>query len=183
MLPVRPRTLRSQVFPFTLKQVPCPHCQSTGNLNRHSISSGNDPHASSGDPQPRHRGQRAYCSNRGQRSGCGRTFSILLAFILPRHTVSAHELHSLLNSPEGTLPERASLLKLPFGLETLRSLLRRLRQRLDRLRTQLSSRIKPPASTHSDPLNQTFDHLRSVFSSSTNLVSDFQLSFQAPFLA
>jgi hypothetical protein len=32
------------------------------------------------------RGQRAFCSDRGQRGGCGRTVSLFLAVMLPRHS-------------------------------------------------------------------------------------------------
>jgi len=62
-------------------------------LNRHSFLQGNDPAATDGRLR---RGQRVFCSNRGQRGGFGRTFSIYFAAILPRHTVSATMLWKLL---------------------------------------------------------------------------------------
>jgi hypothetical protein len=57
-----------------------------GSLNRHSRALGNDPKATDGE---KFRGQRVYCSNRGLRGGCGRTFAFFLADILPRHTLTA----------------------------------------------------------------------------------------------
>src|ERR1017187_10691505 len=71
---------------FSLRQSPCPHCGCVGTLNRHSHSRGNDPAVADGQTI---RGQRAFCSNRGQRGGCGRTFMLCLAEILPRHTLTA----------------------------------------------------------------------------------------------
>ena len=55
-------------------------------LNRHSFLYGNDPADTGGEQL---RGQRVYCSSRGQRGGCGQTFSIFLADVLPRHSVTA----------------------------------------------------------------------------------------------
>ncbi len=56
-----------------LMQMPCPHCQTTGTLNRHGSLHGFD------DESPQRktlRARRIFCSNRGRRAGCGRIFSI-----------------------------------------------------------------------------------------------------------
>ena len=55
-------------------------------MNRHSRCLGNDLLTANGQ---RVRGQRVFCSNRGRRGGCGRTFALVLAEVLPRHTVTA----------------------------------------------------------------------------------------------
>ena len=55
-------------------------------LNRHSLLRGNDPAQAGGQTV---RVQRVFCSNRGQRGGCGGTFSIVLTEVLPRHTLTA----------------------------------------------------------------------------------------------
>jgi hypothetical protein len=62
------------------------------------------------------RGQRIFCSNRGQRGGCGRTFSIFFADTLPRHTVSATLLWKLLGRllAASSLKAAAQSLALPF---------------------------------------------------------------------
>jgi hypothetical protein len=71
---------------FSLKQSPCPHYGRAGSLNRHSRALGNDPAQANGQSV---RGQRVFCSNRGQRGGCGRTFPLVLVDVLPRHTLTA----------------------------------------------------------------------------------------------
>ena len=76
----------------------------------------------------------------------------------------------------------AEKLRLPFALETVYRLRRRLRQGLDRVRTRLCREQSPLASAHTDPLLQTVEHLRRVFSCSECPPADFQLHFQRPFL-
>ena len=66
-----------------LKEFGCPFCGASETLNRHSKLYGNQVDGSQdGRIQ---RGQRVWCSNRGQRGGCGRSFSLFLAGVLPRH--------------------------------------------------------------------------------------------------
>lgn len=150
-------------------------------MNRHSFLQGNDPAATDGCLR---RGQRVFCSNRGQRGGCGRTFSICFADILPRHTVSATLLWKLLGQMLAGVSAKAAAqsLRLPFVLETLYHLLHRLRQRLDAVRSFLCRQQKPPASSQSDPLLQTAEHLQAVFSKSLCPISAFQQLFQQPLL-
>ena len=166
---------------FLLKQSPCPHCGCLGSLNRHSRAVGNDPKAADGE---RFRGQRVYCSSRGQRGGCGRTFAFLLADILPRHTLTASLVWPwLVQVLAGlSLNAAAEKLRLPFTLETIYRLGRRLHQRLDALRTRLYREQSPVASPHADPLRQTVEHLQAVLAGSPCPPADFQLRFQLPFL-
>ena len=148
-----------------------------GTLNRHSRLLGNDPaqHA-----QKSLRGQRVYCSNRGSRPGCGGTFAIYLAHILPRHSVTALHLWLLLLGilTGASLRATAHTLRLPFPLETLYGILRRLRCRLDRLRTLLFQLEKPPLSDANDPLALTIAHLQASFAD--NAPQAFQSHFQTP---
>jgi hypothetical protein len=106
-------------------------------LNRHSRSVGNDPLRASGQS---FRGQRVFCSNRGRRGGCGRTFSLVLADILPRHTMTASLLWRWLVEVMAGLSFKAAAekLRLPFALETVYRLRRGLRQCLASVRTRLS---------------------------------------------
>ena len=166
---------------FSLKQSPCPHCGCLGALNCHSRSLGNDVNTAAART---FRGQRVFCSNRGQRGGCGRTFSFFLADVLPRHTLTASWVWRwLIKVLAGlSLKAAAETLRLPFALETVYKLRRRLRHGLDSLRTRLCCRQTPPASAHPDPLLQTVEHLQGVFSSSQCPLADFQLHFQQPFL-
>jgi hypothetical protein len=170
-----------QAHLLCLKQLACPLCGAAQSLNRHSKLYGNDP--AKVDKQSA-RGQRVYCSNRGQRSGCGRTFSLFLAQVLPRHTVRAGPLWSLLKELLGGISIRAAVerLRLPFALESLYHLLCRLRQRLDALRARLCRRQKAPDSSQIDPLLQTVEHLQSVFQGAVCPAAEFQVTFQQPLL-
>lgn len=166
---------------FSLKQSPCPQCGCNGTLNRHSRSFGNDPLAISGRSL---RGQRVFCSNRGRRGGCGRTFLLCLAAVLPRHSLTTSLLWLFLAEMLAGLSIKAAVEKLrsPFALETFYRVRRKLRLRLDALRARFCSQQNPPTSAHRDPLLQTLDHLQMVFQGSSCLLTDFQLHFQSPFL-
>jgi hypothetical protein len=166
---------------FSLKQLSCPHCDQSQSLNRHSVLYGNDPFDCA---KERVRGQRVFCSNRGQRGGCGRTFSVFLAEVLPRHTLTASLVwQCLLKLLAGlSLKAAAEKLRLPFALETVYRLRRSLRHGLDLLRTRLCREQTPPGSAHPDPLLQTVEHLQVVFPRSGCPPADFQLRFQRPFL-
>jgi len=150
-------------------------------LNRHSFLYGNDPAKTNGQLA---RGQRVFCSDRGQRGGCGRTFSIFLAEVLPRQTVTATLLGQLLAGLllKGSIKAAAESLRPSFLLETIYHLLQRLRLRLDVIRCSLCSRQNAPASSQADPLGQTIEHLQAVFAGMVCPVTEFQLSFQQPFL-
>lgn len=166
---------------FSLKQPSCPHCGCHGTLNRHSRCLGNDPAQASGQSV---RGQRVFCSNRGRRGGCGRTFAIVLADVLPRHTFTASLVWRWLIQLLAGLSLKAAAEKpgLPFALETVYALHRKLRRGLDRLRTCLCREHKPPQSAHADPLLQTLAHLKMLFPHSQCPPADFQLHFQRSFL-
>lgn len=166
---------------FSLKQQRCPHCGCVETLNRHSKLHGNDPARVDARAV---RGQRVFCSNRGSRGGCGRTFSIFLAEVLPRHTFPASWLWNwLLQWLAGaSLKAAAENLRLPFAIQTLYRLRRQLRRRLDSLRALLCREQEPPASAQSDPLLQTAEHLRAVFSDAECPPAQFQAHFQHPLL-
>jgi hypothetical protein len=164
-----------------LKQLRCPACGAAETLNRHSKLYGNDLSAANGQAQ---RGQRVWCSSRGQRGGCGRSFCIFLADVLPRHTVRSATLWSLLERwlEGGSIKAAAEALALPFGLETLYHLLQRMRGRLAAVRSALCRKQPAPASSQTDPLLQTVEHLRRLFPQSDCPCADFQLHFQRPLL-
>lgn len=125
-----------------------------------------------------------FCSNRGRRGGCGQTFSIVLAGVLPRHTVSASLLWRWLIELLAGLSLKAAVekLRLSFALETVYRLRRQLRLRLDSLRSLLCCEQEPPPSTQSNPLLQTAEHLRAVFARAECPPAAFQLHFQRPLL-
>ena len=159
--------------------MPCPHCLRTGTLNRHSLLSGNDPDCADGR---RERGQRAYCSNRGRRGGCGRSFSFFFADVLPRHTVSGAWLWRLLVGWLSGLSLKRAVESVawPLALETAYAIVRRVRGRLTVVRPRLCRVLAPPASTQDDPVLQSVEHLQQVFAAGA--VEGFQRQFQSPFM-
>jgi hypothetical protein len=108
----------------------------------------------------------------------------VLAEVLPRHTVTATLLWQWLGAWLAGLSLKAAAekLRLPFALETVYRLRRKLRQQLDRLRAWLCRRRPPPPGTQADPLGQTLEHLRQIFARSACPPAEFQLQFQRPFL-
>lgn len=175
------RCTRAERSAFSLKQQRCPRCDRIETLNRHSFLRGNDPDQPGGQCL---RGQRVFCSHRGQRGGCGKTFSILLADILPRHTLTASLVWRWLVEVLAGLSLKAAAekLRLPFALEAVYRLRRKLDRQLDGWRTRLCREQPPPASAQADPLLHTVEHLRSMFAGEVCPPATFQLRFQQPFL-
>lgn len=176
-----PRSPASQAGTFSLKQQRCQLCHESETLNRHSVLYGNDPTKPNGLLS---RGQRVFCSNRGQRSGCGRTFSIFLADVLPRHSVRATLLWKLLcQLQEGSsIKAAAQSLGSVFALETFYGLVRRLRSRMDVLRPWLFQQSKPPQCSDIDPLLHTLSHLQSLFAQGPCPLAQFQMAFARPLM-
>lgn len=130
------------------------------------------------------RGQRVFCSDRGQRGGCGKTFPLFLAGVLPRHTFNATLLWALLLKLLGgaTIKSAAEILALPFSLEAVYGIVRRCRHRLDVVRRLLLREHTAPASGQTDPFCQTLEHLRQIFPQATDGLAAYQRHFQRPFL-
>lgn len=130
------------------------------------------------------RGQRVFCSDRGQRGGCGKTFPLFLAGVLPRHTFNAALLWALLLKllAGATIKAAAEILALPFSLEAVYGIVRRCRHRLDVVRSLLGREHPVRASQQSDPFFQTLEHLRQIFPQATDALTAYQRHFQQPFL-
>lgn len=142
---------------------------------------GNDPAVANGQIV---RGQRAFCSDRGQRGGCGKTFPLFLAGILPRHTFNATLLWALLHKLLGgaTIKAAAETLRLPFSLEAAYAIVRHCRHRLDVVRSFLLRDRPAPASGRTDPLGQTLEHLQQIFSQDACALAAYQRHFQSAWL-
>jgi hypothetical protein len=108
---------------------------------------------------------------------------LFLADILPRHTLTASLVWPWLVNLLAGLSLKAAVekLRLPFALETIYRLQRKLKQGLDSVRARLCRRQAPPPSTQTEPLLQTVEHLQTVFSGRPFPPADFQLEFQHPF--
>lgn len=142
---------------------------------------GNDPAVVDGQIV---RGQRVFCSDRGQRGGCGKTFPLFLSGVLPRHTFNTTLLWALLLKLLGgaTIKSAAEILALPFSLEAVYGLVRRCRHRLDVVRSLLGREHRVWASQQSDPFFQTLEHLQQIFPQATDALAAYQWRFQRVFL-
>lgn len=142
---------------------------------------GNDPATAAGQVV---RGQRAFCSDRGRRGGCGKTFPLFLADVLPRHTINAARLGALLQKLLGgaTIKAAAESLRLPFSLEAVYGLVRRCRRRLDVVRSWLSREQPAPVSGQTDPFLQTLEHLQRTFAREACAFAAYQRHFQDAWL-
>jgi len=150
-------------------------------LNRHSFLYGHDWTRKSGRTI---RGQRVYCSERGRRGGCGHTFNIVFAWVLPRHSYTTFLLWDLLEKLCDGLSISAAWesCRLRMSLESAYHLVRRLRARLPDVRTRLLRRIRPPPSLQSDPLRQSVEHLRDAGNGAPEPIAAFQQRFQTPLM-
>jgi hypothetical protein len=142
---------------------------------------GNDPAAVAGQIV---RGQRAFCSDRGQRGGCGKTFPLFLAGVLPRHTFTAGLLWTLLLKllAGTTIKAATEILSLPFSLEAVYGIVRRCRQRQGVVRSLLGREHPAPVSRQTDPFLQTLEHLQHAFARHPCALAGYQWHFQGAWL-
>jgi hypothetical protein len=169
-------------FHFQLKQTPCPHCRSIGFLNLHGFLRGYDEHDCC---KKGIRGRRIFCNNRGRRTGCGRTFSILAARILKKFMISAQTFWLFLKY---ILAGRPAIQAFQAADTTLaRSscyrLWKRFRLRQSTIRTKLLNLCPAPMNslTHLPHL-QTIMHMKTAFTSPSCPITAFQNHFQVRFL-
>lgn len=161
------------------KHILCAHCGATGTLNRHDFRYGNDPDKP--DKQTK-RGQRLYCSNRGNRGGCGRTMCLVFVLILPGHTITANSLDRLLSNLCKGMSIQAAWEKgrINVALQSVYQILKRLRLRIGAIRSHLLKICRSPDSSQRDPLTGTYEHLRDAFPDHRNPTAAFQGHFQTP---
>lgn len=168
-------------FRFQLKQTPCPHCRATGHLNLHGYLRGYD---ESNYGKKIIRGRRIFCSNRGRRKGCGRTFSVLVCGVLKRFTIGANTLWRFLKNIAAGLNKQAAFKKASsqFSSTTCYRIAKTFRYAQVKIRSKLSRLCPVPRSISNNPLTQTVRHLRAAFKYRGCPVSSFQELFQASFL-
>jgi len=175
---------------FFYLAAPCPHCNQSGNLCGHGFLYG-----FSLDGKSRvKRGRRVLCSNRGHKSGCGRTFSILLPTNLRRHIVSTRlfwiflSFYLLGGRPLKTAwSEAMEVQNAIFSLSSGYKLFSRFQRMQSSIRIRLCQRIAPPSPSLSQvcspcPLVETLLHLFSLFALSEDPPAEFQTCFQSGFL-
>ena len=130
------------------------------------------------------RGWRVYCSNRGRRRGCGRTFSALLSEVLFGFLMRAETLSRFVQAVLSGIGKVVawSAVAPSFSLRSGYRLWTRLSERQAVLRPLLHRHIPAPGSSSSEPLHGLWEHLRSAVPSASSLISEFQLRFQWPLL-
>jgi hypothetical protein len=127
-----------------LAQMACPRCHAVGYLIRHGYLWGYGEAAA----DRIRRGWRVFCSDRGRKQGCGRTYAILLAHHLYRRFVGAGRLWKFLagvlagNSIKQAWETVASPLSLENGYHLWASF----------LRNQTAIRVVLHSAVHSHPL-------------------------------
>lgn len=168
-------------FHLGLKQTSCPHCKSTGFLNLHGYLRGHDEFNYG---LKIIRGRRIFCSNRGRRKGCGKTFSILAAEILKKFVIGAKSLWRFLRNIAAGLNTiesfRTSGLK--FSHSTCYRLAKAFQRAQSKIRSKLLSICPAPCSLSKIAGIQTISHLRAAFRYAACPVFSFQQFFQSSFL-
>lgn len=169
-------------FYSRLKGLLCPHCKLTGFLILHGFLYG---YAEEQHMAKSKRGHRIFCSNRKNRNGCGRTFSLLLAAFIKHFTISAKTLGNFLSNIASGLNRLQAFKRAngPLTVSSLYRLFNRFQQVQARIRTLLLSVKDPPDGRGiSDPAVQTIRHLHSLVHNDSCPVACFQLLFQVSFL-
>jgi hypothetical protein len=144
-----------------LKIAQCPHCRQTGALIGHGLLRGYAERSS----ERVVRGRRIFCSNRGLRPGCGRTFSVLLTRVLSGFLVRTLTLFCFATAVLGGLTRRAAWLREAQGALSLSSgyrLWRRLCAAQSTVRARLCRHAPPPDSQSREPLAQLLLHVSLV---------------------
>jgi hypothetical protein len=162
-----------------LNQMPCPKCRVVGCLIRHGYLRG----YGEGVNETVQRGWRVFCSNRGRKTGCGKTYAILLAQHLYRRLVGASRLWNFLAGllDGACIKEAWEAVASPFRLETGYKLWSCFGRSQSAIRVSLHSMSEPQKSALS-PLMQTIAHLRAGFPRATCPIAAYQHSFQRGFL-
>jgi hypothetical protein len=158
------------------KQISCPHCRRIGMVVGHGLLRGYTEHGSDRVV----RGRRLLCSRRYRRSGCGRTFAVVVASVLAGFTARTGTISRFLESVVGGLCRKAAWEQVSSGL-TLRSgyrLWRCLLAAQSNIRTALCGLAPPPVLSDPRPVAQLLAHLRQVFGATACLLASFQLVFQ-----
>lgn len=157
-----------------VKGLRCRFCREAGTLNRHGRLKGQ-----AGEV----RGSRFWCCPRRKtRPGCGRTFSIWLGRVLPRHSVSAAVLSRFLiawGESGGNVLAAWERARTGFSTDSAYRWIKRFQLNQDEVRTRLCRVRAPPPTRGAGTLADLFEHLSLVLGSD-NFTEAFQIGFQRP---
>jgi hypothetical protein len=154
-------------FRLRLKLAACAHCGRSEQLNAHGPLHG----YSDLGALRQVRGHRFYCSNRGKRTGCGRTFSLLYSHLLYRRVATTVMLWKLTGSVIARMSLRATwraLSPAPWSLRTGYRLWKRLDRAQVHLRTTLLRLGQPPPCEDTRPMIQLLNHLAQLAAQNTD---------------
>ena len=168
-----------EAFYARLKLCLCPHCKLSGFLILHGYLYG---YCEQGN-KPIHRGRRIYCSNRNNKNGCGRTFCVLPALVLPKLRISAQCLWWFLENVKNGFGLAQAFRSAGGTLSpsSIYRLFKKFSLNQTRIRTFLSRRKDPPETEHvQSPIIQTILHLKNTFDTAVCPIAEFQIRFQAP---
>ena len=162
-----------------MKMTPCPHCRRTGCLILHGYLYGYDENGSDRVK----RGKRIFCSNRKNKQGCGKTFSMLMAGMIKSMTIGAARVWNFLDNVRQGIPVSKAFSKTGTAMTVSSAyrIFKRFKENQPRIRTLLMSLKDPPVLPGvEDPAVCTLVHLESVFHD--HPISAFQNHFQISFL-
>jgi hypothetical protein len=163
-------------FRMSVKLRCCEHCGAHETLNAHGFLRG---YGETGSEVVQ-RGRRFFCSNRGRRAGCGRTFSVSFAGHLPRFSVLALALWCLLREAVKTSLFRAAQLpSWPLSLSSAYRLKQLFEREAPQFRGWLFQAKGPPETQSREPLSQLLAHFASILGSEQAL-AEYQLRAQTP---
>lgn len=169
-----------RAFHARLKFTSCLHCNRCGCL----ILNGRLYGYSDSDNQRIKRGHRIFCSNRNNKTGCGKTFCVLSAGFLPGHVITADSLWRFFKAvKKGFCLARAfSAAGCNMATTSIYRLFRKFTHNQAHIRSHLTRIKDPPRAGHRlRPVIQTILHLNHVFTRTPCPISEFQHHFQAPF--
>jgi len=137
------------------KQWTCPYCGRAGTLNGHGLLRGGAEEAHGKDAV---RGRRWFCSNRGRRPGCGRTFSVLLAQVMRHASVRTAKLWQFCRArlAGGGVPAAWEQTRCGFSLEAAYQWWRRWRRAEPALRTHLLRGPGPPGKSLREQIERAY---------------------------
>ena len=158
-----------------LKATACPHCKVIGLLVLHGFLRGYD---ESSSREKTVRARRIFCSNRNNRQGCGRTFSVWIADKIRRLSLSAGGLWMFLQSAvaDGV---NAAIRRVNCHLSDRQ--MQRIWKRFVRGQSKIRSALWPvcrppelPVNSPQFPAAEVLAHLQAAFPHADCPIADFQ---------